>query len=216
MAEDIPDRGEHLSRMTVGDLFLDCPRYNGHASAMDALHAKLPILTIKGNRFCTRVGESLARNSGLAELVAKDLKEYEKKAIALGLEPARLLKFRKAIQSHADHTLSPGSHAHRLEEAIDRILTMKVPASNFLEKPLPREVGMRERKKNDTLSDLLSSWLVRMTNPIGRPTNLCSVKSAGVEVSYSFSRTSVLRLENLCFTSRSPKKRSRIFNLARL
>lgn len=154
MAEDIPDRGEHLSRMTVADLFLDCPRYNGHASAMDALHAKLPILTIRGNRFCTRVGESLARNSGLAELVAKDLKEYEKKAIDLGKEPSRLLKYRKAIQAHTDSALNPGSHGLRLEGAIDRILAMKAPASNFLEKPLPREVGMMERKKNGTLSDL--------------------------------------------------------------
>ena len=53
MAEDMPVRSSHLSRMTAADLYLDCPKYNGHASAMDALHAKLPILTIKGTVFVT-------------------------------------------------------------------------------------------------------------------------------------------------------------------
>ena len=77
LAEDLPDRETHLSRMAVADLYLDCPLYNGHASAMDALHAKLPILTVKGNRFCTRVGESFCTNLDIQEMICKDLRKYE-------------------------------------------------------------------------------------------------------------------------------------------
>ncbi|NBS20115.1 MAG: hypothetical protein EBS74_10115, partial [Flavobacteriia bacterium] len=44
MAADLESRKDHLSRVAVADLYLDAPLYNGHASAMDALHAKLPIL----------------------------------------------------------------------------------------------------------------------------------------------------------------------------
>ena len=49
---------------------------------MDALHAKLPILTIKGHRWCNRVGESFSRNLGLQEMIVADLKAYEKKQLS--------------------------------------------------------------------------------------------------------------------------------------
>ncbi|MFL2938745.1 MAG: glycosyltransferase, partial [Opitutales bacterium] len=135
MAEDIPVRSTHLSRMTVADLYLDCPKYNGHASAMDALHAKLPILTIKGNRFCNRVGESFCRNLGLGEMVSNDLKQYEKKAIELGLRPSLLLPLRKKIQENVDSVLSPVAHAQRFQQAIDQIVSLriKVPKNKRLQ-----------------------------------------------------------------------------------
>lgn len=122
LAEDLPDREAHLSRMAVADLYLDCPLYNGHASAMDALRAKLPILTVKGNRFCNRVGESFCKNLDLQEMICKDLRKYEEKAIELGLRPSKLLPLRKKIQENADAVLSPIEHTKRFEEALDIIL----------------------------------------------------------------------------------------------
>ena len=70
--------------MAVADLYLDCPLYNGHASAMDALHAKLPILTIKEIDFVT-VWRNFCKNLDLQEMICKDLKKYEEKAIELAL-----------------------------------------------------------------------------------------------------------------------------------
>ena len=123
MAEDMPGHDTHLSRMAVADLYLDATIYNGHASALDALRAKLPILTVKGDRFCNRVGESFCKHIGLSEMIARDLKEYESRAIELGLRPSKLLPLRKKIQENADAVLSPSIHARRFESAIEQILS---------------------------------------------------------------------------------------------
>ncbi|MDG1173573.1 MAG: glycosyltransferase, partial [Opitutales bacterium] len=130
MADDLPERSAHLARMTVADLYLDCPLYNGHASAMDALHAKLPILTLKGKRFCNRVGESLMKHLDLAEMVTKNLEQYEQKAIELGKRPSKLLPLRKKISENADAVLSPAVHAERFQTAIEKILSQKPKAFN--------------------------------------------------------------------------------------
>ena len=119
----------------MADLYLDCPLYNGHASAMDALHAKLPILTVKGNRFCNRVAESFCKNLDLQEMICKDLKKYEEKAIELALRPSKLLPLRKKIQENADAVLSPiETPTKRFEEALDIILAINRKKS--LSKPL--------------------------------------------------------------------------------
>ena len=152
MAEDMPDRSAHLSRMTVADLYLDCPLYNGHASAMDALHAKLPILTIKGNRFCNRVGESFLKHLGLPELVARDLQQYERTAIKLGLRPSKLLPLRKQIQENADAVLSPPDHAKRFEFAVEQILKKPLPVPIFKKQPSLLAAKKLESKKS--LQDL--------------------------------------------------------------
>ena len=55
----------------------------------------LPILTVKGNRFCNRVGESFCENLDLQEMICKDLKKYEEKAIELALRPSKLLPLEK-------------------------------------------------------------------------------------------------------------------------
>ena len=43
LAEDRSDRDEHLARLSAADLFLDCPQYNAHATAIDTLHAGMPL-----------------------------------------------------------------------------------------------------------------------------------------------------------------------------
>ena len=148
MADDLADHDAHLSRMTAADLYLDTPLYNGHASAMDTLRAKLPILTLKGDRYCNRVGESLCRNIGLSEMIAPDLKDYENKAIELGLNPAKLISSRKKIQENKNAVLSPTSHSQRFELAIEQILAKPISASKksaklgskLLPKPLSKSL----------------------------------------------------------------------------
>ena len=161
LAEDLPDRSDHLSRMTVADLYLDCPLYNGHASAMDALHAKLPILTLEGSRFCSRVGETFMKHLGLPQMVASKLEQYEKKAIELGQRPFKLLPLRKKISENADAVLSPVSHAQRFQSAIEKILSQKPKAFNKFKVPT--------RKVSVAVSDLLSlkDYTLVMIRPKG-------------------------------------------------
>lgn len=73
----------HLSRLNCVDLHLDTFPCNGHTTTSDALRAGLPVITISGNTFASRVSGSLLSCLGLHELIANDLSHYEEKAITL-------------------------------------------------------------------------------------------------------------------------------------
>ncbi|KAJ8577377.1 hypothetical protein ON010_g1829 [Phytophthora cinnamomi] len=77
---------EHLQRHHTGGLFLDTFIYGAHSTATDALYAGLPVLTLAGDSFASRVGASLLENLGMQELVAFTRKDYEDLAGTLSTE----------------------------------------------------------------------------------------------------------------------------------
>jgi predicted O-linked N-acetylglucosamine transferase (SPINDLY family) len=87
----------HLARHRLADLFLDTLPYNAHTTASDALWAGLPVLTCAGDQFDGRVAASLLETIGLAELVARNLEDYENLALALARNPARLAGLRAGL-----------------------------------------------------------------------------------------------------------------------
>ena len=54
----------HLERMKHADLFLDSFVYGAHSTATDALRGGLPVLTVRGDNFASRVATSLLLNVG--------------------------------------------------------------------------------------------------------------------------------------------------------
>ncbi|HWW78747.1 MAG TPA: tetratricopeptide repeat protein [Steroidobacteraceae bacterium] len=87
----------HLSRLALGDLFLDSLPYNAHTSASDALWAGLPLITCRGKAFAGRVAASLLRAVGLPELITESLDEYESLALALANDRMRLQSYRDRL-----------------------------------------------------------------------------------------------------------------------
>ena len=81
---------EHLARHRQVDLFLDTFPYNAHTTTSDALWAGLPVLTLMGRSFASRVAASLLNAVGLPELITNTQEEYEALAIELALNPKRL------------------------------------------------------------------------------------------------------------------------------
>ena len=81
---------EHLARHRQADLFLDTFPYNAHTTASDALWAGLPILTLMGRSFASRVAASLLNAIGLPELITNAQEEYEALAIELATNPKKL------------------------------------------------------------------------------------------------------------------------------
>lgn len=88
---------EHLARHRLADLFLDTLPYNAHTTASDALWAGLPVLTCSGETFAGRVAASLLTAVGLPELITSSLADYEALALALAMEPARLVALRDKL-----------------------------------------------------------------------------------------------------------------------
>lgn len=88
---------DHLARQRLADLFLDTSPYNAHVTALDALRAGLPVLTLAGRSFASRVGASLLGAAGLPELVTHSLADYEALAVGLAQDAARLSALRARL-----------------------------------------------------------------------------------------------------------------------
>jgi len=88
-AQRLPS-AEHLARHALADLFVDTFPYNAHTTASDALWAGLPLITLQGESFASRVASSLLLAIGLPELITHTLEEYEALAIELAMDPQKL------------------------------------------------------------------------------------------------------------------------------
>jgi protein O-GlcNAc transferase len=87
----------HLARLKLADLVLDTLPYNAHTTAVDALWAGVPILTRLGETFAARVAGSLLSSVGLPELITTTPEDYERTAIDLAREPAKLRAIRQKL-----------------------------------------------------------------------------------------------------------------------
>ena len=88
---------EHLARYRLADLFLDSAPYGAHTTASDALWLGIPVLTLSGRGFASRVCGSLVRAAGLPAMVCATPDEYVERAMALAHEPAELERYRKVL-----------------------------------------------------------------------------------------------------------------------
>jgi predicted O-linked N-acetylglucosamine transferase (SPINDLY family) len=91
---------EHLARHRCADLFLDTLPYGAHTTASDALWSGLPIVTCLGETFAGRVGASLLNAIQLPELITSTMANYEKLAVELGRNPARLADLKARLARH--------------------------------------------------------------------------------------------------------------------
>jgi predicted O-linked N-acetylglucosamine transferase (SPINDLY family) len=101
-APHLPAAEDHLARLRAADLFLDTLPYNAHSTAMDALWAGLPILTVKGESFASRVAASLLIAAGLPDLIVDSLDAYESLALDLARNPAALAAVRERLRRGRD------------------------------------------------------------------------------------------------------------------
>lgn len=86
----VKSKADHLARLGLADLFLDTHYYNAHATTADAMWAGLPLLTCPGDTFASRVAAGVIKAAGIGELVVPDLDAFERTAIELAHDPARL------------------------------------------------------------------------------------------------------------------------------
>jgi len=97
---DILPKDRHLARHCHADLFLDTLYYNAHTTGSDALWAGVPMLTLPGQTFASRVGESLLHAARLPELIAPDLESYVAQAIDLAQQPQQLAALRAKLAAN--------------------------------------------------------------------------------------------------------------------
>lgn len=76
-------KAQHLARLGLADLALDTRMVSGAATTSDALWAGIPVITLQGKHFSSRMSSSILNAMGLPELVAPSLEAYEKLAVRL-------------------------------------------------------------------------------------------------------------------------------------
>jgi predicted O-linked N-acetylglucosamine transferase (SPINDLY family) len=79
-ATRVPRIEDHLARYRHADVFLDTFPYNGHTTASDALLAGVPVVTLTGNGFASRVASSLLHDMGKSDWCVNSIDEYKQKA----------------------------------------------------------------------------------------------------------------------------------------
>ena len=77
---------DHFSRLALADVFVDTWPYNAHTTAADALWAGVPVVTLYGNAFASRVAASVLNAAGLGELAFGDVEDYKRAVRVLAQE----------------------------------------------------------------------------------------------------------------------------------
>ena len=96
-AERLPAKEEYLARLKLANLALDTRIYNGHTTTSDALWAGVPLITLKGRNFASRVSSSILTAIGMSEMIAHSLEEYESRAVWFASNPDELLEIRRRL-----------------------------------------------------------------------------------------------------------------------
>ena len=122
-AQRIP-RDAHIERLSLSDIVLDTKTYNGHTTTTDAIQSGVPVVTVSGQHFASRVSHSILNSVGLNELVTHNLKDYTEKIHLLvndteqRLALCKKLKNEQAMKSFYDVK----QFTKNFEEAISTVM----------------------------------------------------------------------------------------------
>lgn len=122
---DKAPKNRHLARLALADLALDTCMVNGAASTSDALWSGVPVLTICGRHFASRMSSSILKAIGLEELITQDLYAYTEKAVQLAKDKGRLGRIRTLLQKNRTTTplFNTESFVVSLEWAYEKVWT---------------------------------------------------------------------------------------------
>ena len=89
---------DHFSRLALADVFVDTWPYNAHTTASDVLWAGVPVVTLYGNAYASRVAASVLTAAGLPELAFQEVADYRLAITALATDPALLASYRQHLE----------------------------------------------------------------------------------------------------------------------
>ena len=151
---------DHLARYPLADLFLDSFPYGAHTTGADSLWMGVPVLTLQGRSFASRVCSSLLHAAGLERLVCSTDAEYVAKAVGYANDKDSLLELKRHLREGRDSCLlfDTGRLVAGLEALFQQMLR------DFRDGDLPRpdlanldtyhEIGVGlDHERTDAMSD---------------------------------------------------------------
>lgn len=162
---------EHLARYALADLFLDTFPYGAHTSASDSLWMGVPLLTLPGRSFASRVCGSVLRAAGLDELICASPADYVGRAIELGQNPEKLADVKRRLAANRDSCvlfdtpLLVRSLEDLYREMWSDFARGKLPVPDFRNLDLYREIALDTDPETTELLDD-AAYLARYRDPI--------------------------------------------------
>ena len=98
-AERLPIE-DHIARLRLADLALDTRTIGGAATTSDALWGGLPVITLLGKNFASRMSASILSAIGLEELVTNTIQEYTELAVNLANDSMGLDALRNRLKGN--------------------------------------------------------------------------------------------------------------------
>ena len=95
------ERLDHYKMYKKIDLSLDTFPYCGVTTSIESIWMGVPVLTLKGNNFTSRCGESINLNLKMPEFIANGKNDYINKAITISKEYNKLKELRKSLRQKA-------------------------------------------------------------------------------------------------------------------
>jgi predicted O-linked N-acetylglucosamine transferase (SPINDLY family) len=92
---------DYMARLAVADLFLDTFPYNAGTIASDAIRMGLPILTLAGRSFASRMAARMLHAVGADDGVTTGLEAYVSTAVRLATDPGRHAAYRARFSDAA-------------------------------------------------------------------------------------------------------------------
>ena len=92
-------QAEHIARLPLVDIALDTFPYTSHTTASDMLWAGVPLQTIRGDTFASRVAASVLTAARLADWVHDDPLACDAATLALATDPAALAAARERARA---------------------------------------------------------------------------------------------------------------------
>lgn len=131
---------QHVARYALADLFVDTFPYGAHTTAADALWMGLPVLTLPGRSFASRVCASLVKAAGIPEMICESGEAYVARAIAYGRDPGSLRPIRERLAAGRDTCLL--FDTPRLVRHLEDLYARMAEAAAEGRLPVPRLRGL--------------------------------------------------------------------------
>ncbi len=115
---------QHLKRISLGDIFLDTYPYNAHTTASDSIRVGVPIITLKGRCFASRVCSSILKQVKMEELITESYVDFKDKAINLGKNEQKLINIKDQIKKNSLNSslFKPEEFTKNLERIYMRLI----------------------------------------------------------------------------------------------
>jgi len=97
------NRQDHLDRLKLSDITLDTRIYNGHTTTTDSIQCAVPVVTLMGNHFASRVSASILQAVGLNELITKNTSEYRSLVIELATKSNYLDEIKNKLKGESSY-----------------------------------------------------------------------------------------------------------------